>query len=210
MKKIVALFVVLTLFSGCIGNDYSSVEIVENSPYPEFIYVNNDMLKIIVNNISEKQISDHFFVILDGAYINKNNYSKLAVRTPLWRFGGLFVNENTKSGNGLIFLNSNFVGTPDLKYNIPLNYNDIIIYDENYGIFIEIGKEYSSAEIIAENFPENKYFMEYTNDIASKNIINRTIIEKEDILIGIYVLEGGIPITNLNNGVFNMHIKSKS
>uniref|UniRef100_A9AA85 Uncharacterized protein n=1 Tax=Methanococcus maripaludis (strain C6 / ATCC BAA-1332) TaxID=444158 RepID=A9AA85_METM6 len=210
MKKIVAILSVLTLFSGCIGNDYSSVEIVENSPYPEFIYLNKDMIKMVVNKTSEKPVSDYFFIIFDGAYIDKNNYSKLAVRTPLWRFGSIFVNDDIKAKNGLIFLNSDFVGTPDLKYNMPLNYNDIIVYNKNYGIFIEIGHEYTSAEIIAENLSRNKYFMEHTNDIAGKNIINRTIIEKDDILIGTYVLESGIPIGDINNSLFKMDITSTS
>jgi len=210
MKKIIALLSILTLFSGCIGDDYSSVEIVENSPYPEFIYLNKDMLKIVANKTAEDPVSDYFFVIFNGAYIDKNNYSKLAVKTPLWRFGSLFVNDNIKTKNGLIFLNSDYVGAPDLKYNTPLNYNDIIVYNKNYGIFIEIGEEYTSAEIIAENLPENKHFMENTEDIAGKNIINREIIEKDDILIGTYILESGIPIGDMNNSVFDMNITSTS
>nr|WP_048058438.1 hypothetical protein [Methanococcus maripaludis] len=210
MKKIIALLSVLTLFSGCIGNDYSSVELVENSPYPEFIYLNKDMLKIVANKTSEEPVSDYFFVIFDGTYIDKNNYSKLAVKTPLWRFGSLFVNNDIKTKNGLILLNSDYVGSPDLKYNTPLNYNDIIIYNKNYGIFIEIGQEYTSAEIITENLPVNKYFMENIKNISGKYIINREIIEKEDILIGNYVLEGGIPIGDMNNSVFDMNITPKS
>ncbi|WP_459201087.1 hypothetical protein [Methanococcus sp. CF] len=204
------LLVLSTLFSGCIGNDYSSVEIVENSPYPEFIYVNKDMLKIAVNKTSEHKTPDYFFIILDGAYLDKNNYSKVAIRTPFWRFGSLFVNDDIKTKNGMIFLNSDYVQKPDLKFNKPLNYNDIIVYNENYGLFIEIGNTYNYAEIITDYSSENKYFMENTNNIAGKNIINRTIIEKDSLLLGTYVLESGIPIGELNNSAFNINVSSKS
>ena len=42
------------------------------------------------------------------------------------------------------------------------------------------------------------------------DIINREIIEKDDILIGTYVLESGIPIGDMNNSVFDMNITSTS
>jgi hypothetical protein len=213
LKKVAGLLSVfglllLTLFSGCIGNDYSSVEIVENSPYPEFIYLNKDMLKVITNKTSEHQTPDYFFVIFNGAYIDKNNYSKIAVKTPLWRFGSLFADENIKTKNGMIFLNSDYVQKPDLKYNKPLNYNDVIVYNKNYGIFIEIGEEYNYVELITENLNENRYFMENIDDIVGKNIINRTIIENEDLLLGTYVLENGIPVGDINNSLFKMNITS--
>ncbi|MBM7409266.1 hypothetical protein [Methanococcus maripaludis] len=215
MKKVACLLSVfglllLTLFSGCIGNDYSSVEIVENSPYPEFIYVNKDMLKVVTNKTSEHQTPDYFFVIFNGAYIDKNNYSKIAVKTPLWRFGSLFADENIKTKNGMIFLNSDYVQKPDLKYNKPLNYNDVIVYNKNYGIFIEIGEEHNYAELITENLNENRYLMENIGDIAGKNIINRTIIENDDLLLGTYVLENGIPVGDINNSLFKMNITSTS
>jgi len=52
--------------------------------------------------------------------------------------------------------------------------------------------------------------MENIDDIVGKNIINRTIIENEDLLLGTYVLENGIPVGDINNSLFKMNITSTS
>ncbi|ABR54448.1 conserved hypothetical protein [Methanococcus vannielii SB] len=194
MKKIILIAILLNVifltgFSGCIEKNYSSAEIIKNSPYPEFLYVNNNALKLFLNETSKKELSDYFFMIFEGAYINTEKPDEIALKTPLWVFGSLFQGENIKSEQGFIFLNSNYVSKPVTNFSYPTQYNDIVYHGKNKTILFEINSDYSNFAVFMEDNIENRRLLKNISEIGGKKIKNKDIIEYNKVIQGTYFID---------------------
>lgn len=169
------------------------------------MYLDNDALKMLLNETSGKEVSDNFFMIFDGAYVNQNNSGEIAIKTNFWFFGKIFENENIKANNGFLFLNSDYVKNPEFKFSYPVENNDIIYHYKNTTILFEINDDISHVSIFTNNTEENKYFMENIESIGQKKVINQTVTVTNGLLHGNYIIEGGNPAFNLNKNYIELN-----
>jgi len=192
----------LFLFSG--GNS-DAKSIVENSPYPEFIYAGNSVVSIIVSQNSGKNIPSFLFNMIDGIYTNAESPNQMAIKTPLWFVAKLMSNENMKAEDGYIFINSKYIGKPDPKYAKYLTYTDAIIYTKEYVMSMKPYNNYTDVEMVIIN--PNKENIELFNGLKSIGDIKviKSSVENKDNNITIVNMKLNAPLSNIMNHGFDMN-----
>jgi hypothetical protein len=174
------------------GGGHSASSIVENSPYPEFIYAGDAVVSLVVNHNSEnsgKNIPSFLFNFIDGVYVDAENPNQMAIKTPLWFLAKLFSNDNIHAEDGYIFINSHYVGKPDLKYVNYLTYTDAIIYSKEYIMSMKSDDNFTDVELVMPNVNESTVEM----------------IKGLKSIGGIKVLQSNVSVDN--NGVLVANMK---
>ncbi|HIP17519.1 MAG TPA: hypothetical protein EYG76_04395 [Methanothermococcus okinawensis] len=170
----------MLLFSiGPVSAESSFSKVIEDSPYPEFIYIDNRILPEISKEYINENIPSFLYFFIDGIYID-GHLGGVAIKTPLWQIVGLAKSlnlfskelENIHPENGFLFINSKYKGAPQgedsrRKYIIQ-DYDDLIVY--------------LNGTILCAKFENNN--ITYLNMITSKdeipyegNIDEKTIVE---------------------------------
>ena len=138
--KLLNIFLIVFIFILTI-NLINSKEppVVDNSPYPEFIYIDNKILPEVSKIYIDENIPSFLFYPIDGIYIDGEDSGGMAVKTPLWYVVKLFkvLNlfseelESIHPENGFLFINSEYKGTPKKDHRgkyIVKDYDDLIVY----------------------------------------------------------------------------------
>ncbi|MBP2201471.1 hypothetical protein J3E07_000883 [Methanococcus voltae] len=183
------------------GPEKSTKSIVDNSPYPEFLYVDKEVATDFINDSMNISISPSMLFFVDSVYINldnstiedssmmenndnnnindsnnntnSENKTEIAVKTPLWFVGYLFAGDDISIENGYIFINSKHFGKPDFNYS----------YEEYNGLMEGNIVVYSEETLIILNSDEKYNYMQMvfknTNDYAK--YLNETKAQDEDL-----------------------------
>lgn len=111
--------------------------IVENSPYPEFIYIDKNILPEVVKT-SGVHVPSFLFFFVDGVYINLENPEEKAIKTPMWYLLKIVKSLNLldeleyiNPENGFVFINSRYVGKPVYYTSMEVPPGDILVYSKD-------------------------------------------------------------------------------
>ena len=146
MSKIISKYLYLTLIVMVIvftvlektaaAVNYGS-SVVDNSPYPEFMYVNNKILAGLSKTYINESIPSFLYPFIEGIYLDGEDPGGMAVKTPFWwivmffQVLNLLPDEDIHAERGFIFIHSHYKGSPKRdfreKYLIP-GYEDLVIY----------------------------------------------------------------------------------
>lgn len=189
--KIVLMLGILS-FLMCSVNATEVAKIVDNSPYPEFVYVDNSIVSEVISQNSGKNIPSFFFYFIDGVYLNPNNPNEIAIKTPLWFIGKLFKSDEINPENGYIFLNSKYVGKPDNKWVDYITPSDVIIYTNETAICARTYDKYTDVDIIMYNNETLKQLIGGLKSINGIKVIKSSAETKNNMLIGKLRLDANI------------------
>ncbi|AEF95846.1 hypothetical protein [Methanotorris igneus] len=190
IKKIALVTIFLLFFCGCVET-LSVKEVVNNSPYTHFVYLSKDAINEFIkenpNIIKEKGIPEDLLSIITsfmtGIYINKDDQSQIAIKTPLWMLGKLYQNENIIASNGYILINTKTINKPNPKFRDYLpNYNDIVSYDEDRAMSIKIDA-YTHIGLVTKKDEYLKKILKGLKSIGKIKVINTSVIEKDGYII---------------------------
>ncbi|HIQ38871.1 MAG TPA: hypothetical protein EYH53_02555 [Methanothermococcus okinawensis] len=196
LSNIRYLLTALILFTFVQGINLVSAEesfnkIVEDSPYPEFIYIDKKLLPKILKNYGV-DIPPFLFFFVDGIYINIENPEEKAVRTPIWflvkivKFLNL-LDENINPEEGFIFINSKYVGKPEYYINMEVSPGDIVIYSKEFVKSIKFeGEDTAYVSIVVKK--------EGLTDTMRDEYIIRKMIENIDNIKGVKVRESNVQV----------------
>ncbi|AEH07038.1 hypothetical protein [Methanothermococcus okinawensis] len=203
LKTILAIGVLS--FMLCSVNAADVVKIVDNSPYPEFIYADNSIVPKIIAHNTGKNIPSFLFYFIDGVYSNLNNPNEVAIKTPLWFFGKLFMSgNNLNPENGYIFINSKYVGKPNDKWVNYLTPSDVIIYSNESAICARAHDKYTDINIIMYNNESIKQLISGLKSIDGIKVISSNAETKDNVLIGKLKLDANI-YELMNMGNFDLY-----
>jgi hypothetical protein len=221
MKKIGLLLIgiIFVIFSGCLGSSMGVSQVVDNSPYPEFIYVDKDVMSMVISEKADKEIPSFAFAFIDGAYINKNDKQQIAIKTPLWMVAGLYSKEGISAEEGYIFMNSQYIGKPDPKFKDLLpDYNDVVVYVKEGAICVKVDQEYTLiGAVVEDNSIPTEYkesilgMLNGLKSIGNKKVMSSQFIKKDGLIIGNITMEPITvdDITNINYDINYVPIEVK-
>jgi hypothetical protein len=192
----------LFLFSG--GNSDANT-IVENSPYPEFIYAGSSAVSLIVSHNSGKDIPSFLFNFIDGVYTNAEHPEQMAIKTPIWFVAKLMSNENMNAEDGYIFVNSHYVGKPDTIYAKYITYTDAIIYSNEYIMGMKLYDDYTDVEMIIPNSADDvdTLMLSGLKSIGGIKVIQSNIENREGNVV-VVNMRLDAPLEQILNYGFNM------
>lgn len=131
----------------------SPQEIVENSPYPEFMFVDSNATSIVISHNSGKDFPSYIFYGIDGIYTNIHSPNEIAIKTPFWFLAYITPYQmNMTTGNGCIFINSGYVGKPDTKWTEYIPDSNAIIYTNDRVVCMSSEGKYTKMDIIFQNY----------------------------------------------------------
>ena len=153
--KIIRIFILLLIIGGVAsfflfkgGNNAPDANtIVENSPYPEFIYAGSSAVAHIISRNSGKDIPSYLFIFIDGVYINAQSQEQVAIKTPLWLVAKLMDDKSLSAEDGYIFINSHYIGKPKTKFAKYLTYTDVVAYSNGYLIGMRLYDNHTGAKL---------------------------------------------------------------
>jgi len=209
-----ALLVILFIF--VVSMELSSCEkistVVDNSPYPEFIYIDKDILPEIVEIHLNRDIPSFLFYFIDGVYIDGQS-GGVAVKTPLWfivkllKMLNLFSEElkNIYPENGFLFIDSTYKGAPEKDYRekyLVKDYDDLIVYLNDSVLCAKFDKNNTTyfvmavdRERVSYNDEDDETLVKLINGLKSINGLkikrSHGKIEGNMVVIDV-VLEAGI------------------
>ncbi|MBW9222155.1 hypothetical protein KKP97_03805 [Methanothermococcus sp. SCGC AD-155-C09] len=213
----------------------SSMIVIDNSPYPEFIYVGNDILPEVFKIYINEDIPSFLFYPIRGIYLDGGDTGGIAIKTPLWpivklvKILSLFPEEleNIHPEKGFLFINSKYRGPPEKDYRrkyLIQDYDDLIVYLNDTILCAKFGSNniayfnmaISKDKISYEENEDEKTIVELINGLKSINGIkvkkSNAKIEEDMIVINI-VLEASASdiekLTNLNLSYVPITVKVK-
>jgi len=141
-KYRIILFLLLILSVFVVGmyliNSGESSTVIDDSPYPEFVYIDGEILPEISKIFANVDIPPFLFYFIEGVYIDGEEPEGVAIKTPLWQVAKIIkmLNifneelENIHPENGFLFINSEYKGAPEKDYrcNYITQDSDIIAY----------------------------------------------------------------------------------
>ncbi|MCQ6254169.1 VAR1 protein isolog [Methanocaldococcus sp.] len=115
-----------------IGGANSLNEVIEDSPFKEFIYIDHDVImEDNINNINK--IYKPFLIFINGIYISRDG-NAVGIKMPFAFMFKYIKIDNCSYYNGCIIKGNANLGkaTPnDLTVLIPQNFKDIVIYSKD-------------------------------------------------------------------------------
>ncbi|MBW9221398.1 hypothetical protein KKP91_04300 [Methanothermococcus sp. SCGC AD-155-M21] len=238
--KLLSVFLVLSIFVMGINlinaEEPSNTIVVDNSPYPEFIYIDNEILPEVSKIYINEDIPSFLFYFIEGIYLDGQDSGGVAIKTPLWyivklvKILNLFSEEleNIHPENGFLFINSKYKGAPEeddkgKKYIIQ-DYDDLIVYlndtilcakfhSNNTAYF---NMAISKDKISYEEDEDERTIVELINGLKSINGIkvkkSNAKIEGDIVVIDM-VLDANasdiVKLTNLNLNYVPIKVKVK-
>ncbi|MEO2117172.1 MAG: hypothetical protein ABGW92_02025 [Methanocaldococcus sp.] len=154
MKGIMLFFVInilpiailgLYLYTN-IGGAENVKEVVKNSPFKEFTYIDHKTIMMLKDNTNIKNMPEFYketVILINGIYIG--NHGSFGIKMPLGFLIKYVPVDNFKYYNGVLIknLNKDDLGKAeinDLINIIPPNYKDVLIYKGDYviGIYYDL------------------------------------------------------------------------
>ncbi|ABR56457.1 hypothetical protein Maeo_0875 [Methanococcus aeolicus Nankai-3] len=161
----------------------SPQEIVENSPYPEFMFVDSNATSIVISHNSGKHFSPYIFYGIDGIYSNIHSPNEIAIKTPFWFLAYLTPYQmNMTTGNGCIYINSGYVGKPDTKWVEYMSDSNAIAYTNDRVICMSSEGKYTKMDIIFQNYGDINIDANTLN-LKDVKVIQSNIENKGDVAI---------------------------
>ncbi|MCS3901174.1 hypothetical protein [Methanococcus voltae] len=171
------------------GVEKTTKTIVENSPYPEFAYVDKEVATDFINGSMNVSIPPSMLFFIDSVYINLDNSTiedtdtrmdninnsenssnienktEIAIKTPLWFIGYLFAGDDVSVEDGYIFLNSRHFGKPDFEYpDYDLMNGDIIVYSKEKLIILDSNEKYNYMQMVFKNTDDYAVYLNKTKE----------------------------------------------
>ncbi|AAB99000.1 VAR1 protein isolog [Methanocaldococcus jannaschii DSM 2661] len=218
MKKIVLFLIInilpililgLYLYAN-IGGAEDVKEVIENSPFKEFTYIDHKTLMMLKNDVNLKNMPEFYkesIILINGIYIG--NHGSFGIKIPLGFLIKYIPIDNFKYYNGVLIknLNEDDLGKAemnDLVNTIPPNYKDVLIYRENYtiGIYYDLN---SNKTYLIEVFrkPNNQEIdtEKLRNELLQKtNAVDCNVVDMGD-KVYVYLEFNGIDLNLINNGI---------
>jgi len=119
-----------------IGGADSAIDVVEDSPFREFGYIDHELiihLKDYINDSEIPEMSKNAVILINGVYVGK--YGSIGIKVPLG-FVAQYMLDNFTYYNGVLIrnLNPSDLGEAevnDLVYALPPKYKDILVYNKD-------------------------------------------------------------------------------
>ncbi len=186
------------------GSNPNAKTIVENSPFPDFIYAGSSTVDMLISHNTGKQIPSFMFNFINGVYINANSPNQMAIKSPLWFVAKIMSNENIHADNGYIFINSHYIGKPDPKYAKYLKYTDAIIYSKKYVASLKPQGNKTTIELVLDNPNETVIDMlSGLKSIGGIKVLHTNVENKEGgVVVATMLLDA--PLDKLINSGFDI------
>ncbi|XRO77126.1 hypothetical protein ACO3VM_00955 [Methanocaldococcus sp. 10A] len=218
MKKVVLFLIInilpivilgLYLYTN-IGGAEDVKEVVENSPFEEFIYIDHKTLMILKDNNIQNipEIYKETLIFINGIYIG--NHGSVGIKVPLGFLIKYIPIGNFEYYNGVLIKNPNEsdlgkAEINDLINTIPSNYKDIFIYKKDYlmGIYYDLN---SNKTYLVYIFKKPNNSGEIDTEKLKNELLQKTdVVDCKVIDMGneIYVYQefNGINLNLINSGI---------
>ena len=235
MSLNIFLMVLIFILTMNLINSSKEPAVLDNSPYPEFIYIDNKILPKFSKIYIDEDIPPFLFYPVDGIYLDGEDPGGIAVKTPLWCVVKLFkvLNlfpeelESIHPENGFLFINSKYKGAPERDYRekyIIEDYHDLVVYLNDSVLCAKFDRNNRAYFVIAvskDRIPyredeDEKTILELINGLKSINGIkvnrSRAKIEGGMVVIDL-VLDADVSdvekLMNLNLSYIPITVKVK-
>ncbi|ACV25296.1 hypothetical protein [Methanocaldococcus fervens] len=193
-----------------IGGAENVNEVVKNSPFKEFVYIDHKTLMILkdsgnIQNVPE--ILKESLIFINGIYIG--DHGSVGIKMPLGFLVKYIPIENFEYYNGVLITNpseSDFgkAEINDLISTIPQDYKDVIIYKQDYAIGIYYDLKTNKTHVVYV-FKKSDYSEINTEMLEDKLLQETNAVSCEVINMGdkvcVYLEFNGINLDLMNNGI---------
>ena len=192
-----------------IGGAEDVKEVIENSPFKEFTYIDHKTLIMLKDNVSLKNMSKFYkeaIILINGLYIG--NHGSFGIKIPLG-FVVQYINRDFKYYNGVLIknLNEDDLGKAemnDLINTIPPNYKDVLIYRESYtiGVYYDLNSNTTYLVYVFRK-PDNQEIdtEKLKNELLQKtNAVDCNVVDMGD-KVYVYLEFNRINLNLINNGI---------
>jgi hypothetical protein len=186
MKKRLLIFIIINLLPILIiglylyiniGGAENVKEVVRNSPFKEFIYIDHKTI-MMLKDIPDVQNMPEFYkktaILINGVYIGK--YGSFGIKMPLG-FITQFILGNFTYYKGVLIANPNQLDigeaeVNDLVYALPSNYKDVLIYRKDCVIGVYYDVNLHRTCIV--NVSRKPYSLTIDTEKLKEEILNKT------------------------------------
>ncbi len=184
-------------------------EVVENSPFKEFTYIDHKTLMIIKDkNQNISGMYKEILISINGIYIG--THGSIGIKMPLGFLFKYFPINGFKYYNGVIIKNPNKLDLGKAEINnlintVPSNYKDILIYKKYYviGIYYDLNSNKTYLVYVSKKLNNIKIDTEKLENYLKQktNAVNCKVIDMGN-KIYIYQEFNGIKLDLINNGIY--------
>jgi hypothetical protein len=218
MKKIV-LFLIINILPIVIlglylytnmGGAEDVKEVIENSPFKEFTYIDHKTLMILKDNVNLQNLPAIYketLIFINGIYIG--NHGSIGIKVPLGFLIKYIPIDDFKYYNGVLIknLNEDDLGKAemnDLINAIPPNYKDVLIYRESYtiGVYYDLNSNTTYLVYVFRK-PDNQEIdtEKLKNELLQKtNAVDCNVVDMGD-KVYVYLEFNRINLNLINNGI---------
>ena len=218
MKKIV-LFLIINILPIAIlglylytnmGGAEDVKEVIENSPFKEFTYIDHKTLMILKDNVNLQNLPAIYketLIFINGIYIG--NHGSIGIKVPLGFLIKYIPIDDFKYYNGVLIknLNEDDLGKAemnDLINAIPPNYKDVLIYRESYiiGIYYDLNSNKTYLVYVFKK-PDNHEIdtEKLKNELLQKtNAVDCNVVDMGN-KVYVYLEFNRINLNLINNGI---------
>ncbi|MBW9224080.1 hypothetical protein KKP90_05870, partial [Methanothermococcus sp. SCGC AD-155-E23] len=223
---ILVVVIIFTVIEKPAAVSHSS-SVVDNSPYPEFMYVNNKVLAGLTKTYINGSIPSFLLPFVEGVYLDGEDPGEMAVKTPLWwvaiflKVLNLLPDEDIHAERGFIFIHSHYKGAPKRdfreKYLIP-GYEDLVIYLNDSVLcakFERDNRAYFHIAVSKDRIPYiEREIIEGLKSVDGIKVIRSRVEVEGDLVVMDIVLNAGVEdlgklMTDLNLSYVPITVKVK-
>ncbi|AIJ05805.1 VAR1 protein isolog [Methanocaldococcus bathoardescens] len=218
MKKIV-LFLIINILPIAIlglylctniGGAEDVKEVVENSPFKEFIYIDYKTLMILKDNADIQNIPAIYketLIFINGIYIG--NHGSIGIKVPLGFLIKYIPIGNFEYYNGVLIKNPNEFDLGkaeinDLINTVPSNYKDVLIYKKDYviGIYYDLNSNKTYLVYVFKKSDNREIDTEkLKNELLQKtDAVDCNVIDMGNEIY-VYQEFNGINLNLISNGI---------
>ena len=218
MKKIMLFFVInilpiailgLYLYAN-IGGAEDVKEVVKNSPFKEFTYIDHKTIMMLKDNANIKNMPRFYkeaVILINGIYVG--NHGSFGIKIPLGFLIKYIPIDDFEYYNGVLIknLNKDDLGKAeinDLINTIPPNYKDVLIYKEDYviGIYYDLNSNKTCLVYVFKKSNNQKIDTEkLRNELLQKtNAVDCNVVDMGD-KVYVYLEFNKIDLNLINSGI---------
>ena len=192
-----------------IGGAEDVKEVIENSPFKEFTYIDHKTLMMLKDNVTLKNMPKFYkeaIILINGVYIG--NHGSFGIKIPLG-FVIQYLNRDFKYYNGVLIknLNEDDLGKAemnDLIDTMPPNYKDVLIYRENYtiGIYYDLNSNKTYLVYVFRKPDDQEIDTEKLKNelVQQTNAVDCNVVDMGD-KVYVYLELNRINLNLINNGI---------
>ncbi|ADC70283.1 VAR1 protein isolog [Methanocaldococcus sp. FS406-22] len=185
-------------------------EVIENSPFKEFTYIDHKTLMMLKDNVNLQNLPAIYketLIFINGIYIG--NHGSIGIKVPLGFLIKYIPIDDFKYYNGVLIknLNEDDLGKAemnDLINTIPPDYKDVFIYRENYiiGIYYDLNSNKTYLVYVFRKPDNQKIDTEkLKNELLQKtNAVDCNVIDMGN-KVYVYLEFNRINLNLINNGI---------